>query len=645
MRKEPGFSSSDVLLAVTTLSFDIAVLELLLPLVSGGTVVIASRETVSDPARLIEAIRDSECTVMQGTPALWRSLVDAGWTGDSRLKILCGGEALRRNLADQLLPRCHELWNLYGPTETTIWSTVQKVKPGGNAIPIGRPIDNTQVYVLDRQLQILPPGITGELYIGGRGVARGYAGRPDLTAERFLPSPFVTGERLYRTGDLARWRSGGDLELLGRADQQVKVRGHRIELQEVEDVLAKAPGVRGSAVKAWRDASGENALVAYIEGSPGAPLREYLVQKLPDYMIPSRFIEMPALPLTPNGKLDRNTLPDPSGVPLAAPRPTAPRSETERRVAALWAGLLKTHVPDIHEDFFSLGGHSLLAAELSQRIHLEFGKRLSLPEIFGAPTIARLSELLDAEQHGAGQRCLYWIYGGTVFQPLAAHLRATCRWQDVWLPQELEETVSLSDRLEDVARHLVDGMRSHPANGAYHLGGWCIAGILAYEVAVQLEALGEEVALVALLGAPNPRHYAAIPRHERVKSKLQYHWNQMTCLDAAGASRYLVERARHQVQKHKPVQFRDFNRILEELALRYEPKPLHARVALFQGQDRPSMFDYAPGWREVVKGEFLAYDVPGNHSTSLEEPHVAVLAGKLRDCLGQGPELRRPFTQ
>lgn len=646
MQKEPGFCSSDVLLAVTTLSFDIAVLELFLPLISGGTLVIASRKTVNDPALLIEAMHDSKCTAMQGTPAIWRSLIDAGWPGDRRLKILCGGEALSRSLADRLLLRCRELWNMYGPTETTIWSSVQKVEPGQGAVPIGRPIDNTQVYVLDRQLQLLPMGVTGELYIGGSGLARGYAGRLELTTERFLFSPFVLGQRIYRTGDLARWQSSGDLEFLGRADHQVKVRGFRIELQEIEDVLARAPGVRVAAVKTWCDASGENALVAYTEGSAGAGgLRQYLTRKLPDYMIPSRFVELEALPLTPNGKLDRKALRDPSRDQPVTGERTAPRTDTERRVAALWATLLQTGVPDIDEDFFHLGGHSLLAAELARRIHAEFGKKLSLSAIFEASTVAALSRLLDSEignsssphlidsEANSEQRYLYWIYGGAFFRPLASHLRPTYHFHEVWLPQEIEDTIGPSDCLEDVARLIVAEMRSERHNRPYQLGGWCISGILAYEVAVQLEAAGEEVDLVALLGAPNPQHYTAIPAHERLKSKLQYHWNKMTHLDLAGVSRYLRERARYHASAQNPARSREFSRVLLELALRYQPKPLHARVALFQAEDRPSVVDYAPGWTGVVKGEFATYDVPGDHESSLEEPNVAVLADRLRDCL------------
>jgi amino acid adenylation domain-containing protein len=644
MQREPGFSSSDILLAVTTLSFDIAVLELILPLVSGGILVIAPREAVSDPECLIETIHNSKCTVMQGTPAVWRSLIDAGWRGDSQLKILCGGEALSRSLADELLQRCRELWNMYGPTETTIWSTVQKIEPGPEPVCIGRPIDNTQVYVLDRNLQLLPTGTAGELYISGSGVARGYVARQTLTDERFLPNPFLAGQRMYRTGDHVRWGSSGALEFLGRLDNQVKVRGYRVEIQEIEEALVKCPGVRAAAVKAWADASGENALVAYVEGRVDtSALRRYLARTMPEYMIPSRFIELQELPLTPNGKLDRKRLPEPGRHAASAGEPAEPRNDTERRMETLWTTLLNIASPDVNQDFFTLGGHSLLAANLLRRIDVEFGQRLSIATLFENPTIAKLSAVLDKaatrpgefdEKASSEQRYLYWMYAGEDFRRLAIHLRPTYDLHGVWIPPELEKNICESDRFEDVAALIVNQMLRNPPKGPYYLGGWCISGILAYEVAVQLTALGKDVGLVALLGAPNPQHYSAIPKSERFKSKLRHHWKQLACLDMAGVSRYLAERLRQQMREHNVLGPRPFEHVLLQLAMRYEPKPLRARVCLFQGVERPSVIDYTPGWTGVVKGEFTAYDVPGNHATSLEEPHVTTLAEKLRGCLG-----------
>ena len=293
MRREPGLVSEDRFLAVSTLAFDIAALELLLPLTTGECVVIANRDVAADGRRLARLLEDSSTTVMQATPATWRMLLQAGWGGNPKLKVLCGGEALPHDLAAHLLPLCAELWNLYGPTETTIWSAAWRVSPD-QPILLGRPIANTQFYVVDQMLQPVPAGVPGELLIGGDGLARGYLNRPELTAERFIANPFrpVSTACLYRTGDCVRYRPDGCLEYLGRLDYQVKVRGHRIELGEVEAALGKHPQVRDRVVVARQDNSGENRLVAYVVPQDDTTLtygrlRDFLKPKLPAYMIPS----------------------------------------------------------------------------------------------------------------------------------------------------------------------------------------------------------------------------------------------------------------------------------------------------------------------------------------------------------------------
>ncbi len=588
MQRAPGFSASDVLLAVTTFSFDMAVLELLLPLVSGGTVVIAAKEVVQDVRRLIEAIQASKCTVMQGTPALWRALIDAGWEGQQSLKAICGGEALSRTLADQLLARCRELWNGYGPTETTVFSTIEKVDPYGSSVPIGRPIENTQTYVLDRHLQLLPVGVSGELYIGGSGVARGYLGQPDLTAERFQANPFLSGDTIYRTGDVVRW-TGVDtgeykLECLGRADDQVKVRGFRIEPQEIEASLTAHAHVRAAAVKAWRDAAGENSLAAYFEGDASpVDLRGYLAQKLPDYMVPSRFVRLDVLPLTPNGKIDRKALPEPHAHETAA-APTELQTQTERQLSMLFASVLNLKTVAPRDDFFELGGHSLLASQLLRRIEAEFQTRLDMSTLFDAPTVERMAALLEQKGNPTGtdaainqrartqEKPLYWMYAGSFLRPLAEHMRSRRRLQTVHVPREIEDTLDESTSLGEVAKILVKEIRSQQPTGPYFLGGWCVAGVLAYAVAVELEAEGADVGLVALLGAPNPHHFGAVSRRQKLKSKLRYHWKHVTELDLAGLAEYFKERARYQIRTRTPVaQKREFDQLLIEIAARYKP--------------------------------------------------------------------------
>ncbi|MDX2087106.1 MAG: amino acid adenylation domain-containing protein, partial [Kofleriaceae bacterium] len=342
MARAPGISPDDVLLAVTTLSFDIAGLELYLPLTVGAKVVLASRDTAHDGTRLKRLLETSNVTIMQATPATWRMLVGSGWRPSSRLRILCGGEALPSDLAATLVASAESVWNLYGPTETTIWSTCARVEPGA-AITIGRPIDNTNVYVLDRARQLAPVGVAGELYIGGRGVALGYHARPELTAERFVTDPFAgeAGAKMYRTGDRVRWRADGTLAYLGRSDTQVKVRGYRIELGEIEATLRRSGLVSDVTVMVREDVPGSQQLVGYVvaEAFDAAACKAVLGTTLPDYMVPAAFVVLEALPVTPNGKLDRKALPAPD-LTSSQRAYLAPRTEVETLLAQVWSELL-----------------------------------------------------------------------------------------------------------------------------------------------------------------------------------------------------------------------------------------------------------------------------------------------------------------
>ena len=393
MRREPGFTAGEALLAVTTLSFDIAGLELYLPLLAGGQVVIASRETAADGRLLAAELTRSGAEVLQATPATWRMLLDAKWEGNGTLRALCGGEALPEELAAELLPRVGSLWNLYGPTETTIWSSVVKVRHG-EPVRVAPPLANTRFYVVDRSFQPVPVGIPGELWIGGDGLARGYLGRPELTAERFVPDPFGgAGERAYRTGDLVRWRSDGRLEFLGRLDHQVKVRGFRIELGEVEAALDAQPGVERAVVMAKGEVA-DKRLVAYVVGeAQPARLREALHARLPEYMVPSVFVQLESLPLTPNGKVDRKALPEPEAVSVA--EYVAPRTLAEELLAEIWGEVLKRDPIGAHDNFFDLGGHSLLAMRVVARVYHAAGVELPLRTVFEAPTLGGLARALE----------------------------------------------------------------------------------------------------------------------------------------------------------------------------------------------------------------------------------------------------------
>lgn len=409
MRIRPGIESSDTVLSVTTLSFDIAALEIFLPLISGGRLVIASRETASDGRLLAELIDRERVSIIQATPATWRLLIEAEWSADIPVKALCGGEALPDTLANRLIDRCDSLWNLYGPTETTIWSTLSKVEHVTGPVSIGNPIANTQVFLLDRNLNPVALRASGELHIGGDGVARGYACRPDLTAERFIPDAFSgnAGARLYKTGDLARHLHNGGLEFLGRMDHQAKVRGMRIELEEIESVLSRHPQVRQAVAVLRDDHRGDKRIVSYIvsdEELRSDHLRAFLRTQIPEYMIPSAFIRMEALPLTPNGKINRKALPEPeqSRSAIQAAR-TLPSGIVEELLAGVWSQILKIEGVAAEENFFEAGGHSLLAMQVLSRVRDLFGVDLPVRSFFEAPTLAGLAASIKlAQERQAG---------------------------------------------------------------------------------------------------------------------------------------------------------------------------------------------------------------------------------------------------
>lgn len=408
MRRDPGMVASDRLLAVITLSFDMAVPELFLPLVTGARVVIARREETMDAQALAALIEAEGINVMQATPTTWHMLADAGWKPKPGFKGMTGGEPLTPALAKHLLGAGVALWNLYGPTETTVYATGCRVTDH-QRITVGGPVDNTQCWVLDEQGMPCGVGQEGELCVGGLSVAQGYLHRPELTAEKFIPDPFSeqAGALLYRTGDLARWAADGQIEHLGRLDFQIKIRGYRIELGEIETRLAAQPGVSRTVVMAREDQPGDIRLVAYVQTQPGVSVdaqavRLALKADLPDYMVPQFVIALPALPLLPNGKVDRKALPAPSVDDLPpASTGTAPSSETEQGVATAMQAVLKSGPLGLEDDFFSMGGHSLLAARLIAQLNKQFGVQLQLRALFESPTVGKLAAAIVAQQ-GAG---------------------------------------------------------------------------------------------------------------------------------------------------------------------------------------------------------------------------------------------------
>lgn len=410
MKRQPGLAEADTILATTRLSFDIAVSELLLPLMVGARLIVAGDEVVADGGRLSQMLATCGATAMQATPATWRMLIEAGWHGQSGLKILCGGEALSGHLADQLLKRGAELWNLYGPTETTVWSSIARIYQSDGLPVIGGAINNTQLYVLDQNLCLAPIGVPGELYIGGLGLAHGYLNHSDLTAEKFIPHPFshTPGARLYRTGDVARVLPDGNVEFVGRLDHQVKLRGFRIELGEVESVLNEHPSIRESVVIVGEDSAGEKRLIAYLLVEPSAELsssevRNILQEKLPNFMIPSVFVNLNEMPLTPNGKVDRQALPAPEGKNLKRGTDyVIPRTPLENSLADIWAEILQLERVGAEDNFFDLGGHSLTATRVISQIRVRLHMEIPLRELFNFPTVAGLAQRIKLRAAARG---------------------------------------------------------------------------------------------------------------------------------------------------------------------------------------------------------------------------------------------------
>jgi amino acid adenylation domain-containing protein len=507
MQRKPGLTDKDILLAITTISFDIAVLELYLPLISGAKVVLASREVVIDGLELLRLLKESNATVMQATPATWQLLLAAGWNGQSQpLKILCGGEALTQELANQLSTRASSLWNMYGPTEATVWATTYEVVSQSlpnarkSAALIGRPIDNTQTYILDRYLQPVPIGVSGELYIGGACLARGYLNRPDLTAEKFIANPFSNdpSSRLYRTGDVAKYLPSGEIEYIGRIDNQVKIRGFRIELGEIEVSLAQHPDIRELAVIVREDIPSDKRIVAYIVLHKTAQiptvssLRDFLSQKLPQYMIPSAFVTLESLPLTPNGKVDRKALltvsmsSNSEEVERKAFAPqTIERSqletvdaksqnEIEQVLSTIWQDVLQIYRVGIYDNFFELGGHSLLIAQLRNKVSEILGIKVSIAQLFQFPTIQTFSKFIFEQSQGQKQNDKYDSNHKTIAKPaltettkdiaiigMAGRFPGAANIDEFWqnLSDGVESIAKLSDselRLAGIDSNLLD---------------------------------------------------------------------------------------------------------------------------------------------------------------------------------------------
>jgi amino acid adenylation domain-containing protein len=646
MASAPGLTKEDRLLAVTTISFDIAVLEIFLPLAAGGTVVIASEAQATDGSALAQLITTHGITAMQATPSRWHLLLESGWQGQPDLKALVGGEALTPSLASQLLDRCGEVWNMYGPTETTVWSSCWRVEPDKlQRISLGQPIANTSIQVLDAQLNPCPVGVTGEIYLGGTGVALGYFRRTDLTAERFIDQPaaaFSENARLYRTGDLGHWRHDGSLEHCGRMDDQIKLRGFRLELGEIEANLLSHPNVERALVMLREDVPGQARLVAYIVPHGQMPtreqLRQHLRQWLPDHMVPAHFLKLDAIPLLPNGKTHRRALPAPTETRAESSERLPPRNPTEQAIWSAWQETLELEDFGVHDNFFDLGGHSILAVRVVSRIETVLHRPCPLGLLFERPTVAELAEALAPEEgtvdvpmavlQARGKSPNFFLLAGAeMYREFAQLLPSDMPVFGVFSPVEIKLLELAATEaappvtVELLAAEYLALILDKQAQGPYYLGGFSIGGVLAYEVARQLKESGQEVGLVVMLDSMLPgrgwRHLVSGIRR-RVRLIRQQGFDHLL---------HIYKIFKHEtVHRHEPGSRR--NQIYVQAIRAYKVTPCDMPMVFLQSSEDPAS-EPAYGWRSLVPG-LIAERVPGKHMHILEQPNVVTLAARVR---------------
>ena len=710
---EPGLTSDDTLVAITTLAFDIAALELLLPLITGAKLVIALQEQARDPRQLLALIQHTRATVLQATPGAWRSLVDAGWTRQSTpqpLKALCGGEALSRPLADLILDRTPELWNLYGPTETTIWSSATRVvhEPGtrGTTAPrLGRPLANTQFYVLDKAHEPVSTGVDGELYIGGAGLARGYWNNSTLTTKRFISNPFGspgTPSRLYCTGDLARRHEDNTIELLGRSDFQVKIRGYRIELGEIENALRAYPDVREAVVisKIANEQTGADAgirLLAYVDAGSRAhvpaaaaafaeELSAHLARSLPDYMLPYPIVALEQMPRNTNGKIDRAQLPDvlqsasDSGIrSVAAAQPDdflEPRDVIEQQITELWQTTLGIPRISVRASFFSLGVGSLAGLRLITRMNRVYSMDLGLASLISASTIESIAELVRSRFspntastlvpiHPTGTRTPLFIVhgvGGNVVNFYSLSMRMGAE-QPVYgiQSQALVAGAPALIRLKDMAALYLADIRKVQPHGPYKFLGYSFGGTVVLEMAHQLKQAGETVSLLGMLDAKTIHYDEEMAATRSVqqkvghrvdrftgnlsnltlKARIAYIWDKIT----TRAIRYASMTAARLNMARVPAYMKSAYDINYVAIKNYKLTPYDGHLILFRAEEQT----FSNGARDLGWAKFFLrgveiHDLPGDHDRIFLEPNIDILAESLRACPERllTPTMNRP---
>jgi len=659
----------EVLLHLSPVSFDAATFEIWAALANGARCVLYPPQPPT-PRELAEVLLRHRVSTLWLTTSLFNEVVDEAPQALAGIRqLLTGGEAIsvghvRR--AMQRYPRLR-LFNAYGPTEATTFTCCYGIPAVPTAetssLPIGRPIANTEVWILGAGRQLQPVGVPGELYIGGDSLARGYRARPEFTAERFCAHPFAPGERLYRSGDKVCWRADGSIEFLGRMDEQVKLRGFRIEPGEIEAVLCRHPQVERAAVMVQGESTSRR-LVAYLVTRTSVPtgvLRTFLRGQLPEFMIPAQFIRLERLPLTPQGKLDRRALPAPGAVLPVEPVQIGPRIPEELQLEKIWKSVLGLEAIAPESSFFDLGGHSLLAARLLARIEQGFGVRLSMAALFEHATLRAMAELLRGQSgerwqppivpiQPRGARVPFFCIGAG---PFALPLVRCLGLEQPFLGVDLDNRHELQApyRFDEIAASVVRAIRARQAEGPYQLGGWCLHGVVAYEAACQLRRQGAEVSTVALFDAPHPSFWRGVTMDS---DRVRFHLRQARRMSLDEALRYARERWQGALFRAQTISWkmgyrfclrtgvtprgwlRDMLQVLYYAACEYEPEAYPGPVHLFRSQQRPggSESDPAFGWRPLLGEHLIVREVPGTHRSMFQEPVVSVLAAELREILG-----------
>jgi amino acid adenylation domain-containing protein len=682
MWTEYPFDAGEVCCQKTSLNFVDSIWEIFGPLLQGVPNVIIPDEVVKDPLELVRVLAGEQVSRIVLVPSLLRVLIDAyseagrgeNKSSEWRPKLwISSGEALEHALCRQFQEVFPEsrLLNLYGSSEVTADVTCQPVHDipqNAATVPIGRPIANTQVHVLDSRLQVVPAGVVGEIYVGGDNLARGYHRRPELTAEKFISSPLAEfPENLYRTGDRGRRRQNGVIEYLGRVDHQVKIRGFRIELGQIEFALMKHKAVQAAVVTVHESEAGDKSLVAYVVGKakrqlPAEDLRSFLRQSLPEHMVPLHFVILSELPLMPNGKVDRKALPKPdAGMRLVERgKALAPRNHTEAELAKVVRSVLGRGPVGVDENFFQLGFHSLLVSRLLLRVNRAFARALTLADIFRAPTIEQLARVIDEQdvspllqgvvpiRQSGGRPGLFCVRGGAVFRPLANCLRADQPFLGLNLPAEVLEELPKPYRIEDLADAFIRVMRGVQPLGPYYLTGLCVNGVIAYEMARQLEERGERVGLLALFDSQNPICYWDYKdyRLRYISVKTKFHMEKLRRVGLRDVPTYVRERWEGVERRLNAFKWKFFHSsrrpgsledaeglspIVHPASWAYRPKPYSGKIVLFQSTDWPDApyWDYEQGWRNFAMGGIQTYRIPGAHLDMFTEPNCKTVAEKL----------------